>query len=120
MALSNRTKDIVEISLADRRAAAELNAAVDAGLLSVTGVTGPTGPTGVAGQTGVGVAGTTGAASTVAGQTGVAGATGVTGVDAYTPSVAGSWTGAAPTTFTAAINRLTAQIVAGLTGPCIG
>lgn len=31
MALSTRTKYIVEIALADRRAAAELNAAVDAG-----------------------------------------------------------------------------------------
>lgn len=69
-------------------------------LVSGVGTTGPTGPTG--------------ADSTVAGPTGP---TGPTGPDAYTTSSASFWQTSSPTTFTDAVDRIAAAVVAGTTGP---
>lgn len=59
-------------------------------LISGVGVTGPTGPTGP---------------------------TGATGPDAFTTTSGSLWQNPDPTTFTAAIDRIAAAVVAGTTGP---
>ena len=96
-------------------AGAEITIGNDAaGPTGPTGVTGSsvTGPAGVTGSSVTGPAGVTG--SSVTGPTGVTGSsvtgpTGPTGPDAYTSTSTG-WSGSAPVTFTAALNRLALAI----------
>lgn len=79
-----------------------------------TGATGPAGATGTGG--GTGAAGTNGFTGAT-GSTGGTGGTGATGPDVYTATTPANWSGAAPVTTQEAIDRLSAAVVAGLTGP---
>ena len=96
MALSAKTRRILTVSMANTNASKELADAVDAGIngLGATGPTGAVGPTGPQGPTG-----TPGSAS------------------AYSAGNTGDWSGSAPITIAAALDRIAAAIAAGTTGP---
>ena len=105
MALSAKTRRILTVSMANTNASKELADAVDAGIngLGATGPTGAVGPTGPQGIQGIagpqGPTGTPGSAS------------------AYSAGNTGDWSGSAPITIAAALDRIAAAIAAGTTGP---
>lgn len=90
---------------------------------TAAGGAGPAGPTGAAGATGpTGPTGATGPAPTgPTGPTGATGATGATGPHAaaqpYAPANDSDWSDPNPTTIAEALERITAAVIAGTTGP---
>ena len=101
-------------TLASRRVAPYIGYSIGGGPTGYTGYTGNTGPTGDTGNTGpTGDTGPTGPTGDT-GPTGPTGDTGPTGPvpSDYTPTTPADWTGTAPTTIQAALDRLAAGLVA--------